>query len=117
MRRVADAMRAPAVAVEPSATVQETSARMLDAAVHAAVVVDDGRVCGMVTAERLADALGQGYAPAATPVGVVAERDPPVVEADDVLADAHARMHAAGRTIVPVVTADGRPVGMLEDSA
>jgi CBS domain-containing protein len=116
MRRAADAMRAPAVAVDASTTMQETSVRMLDASMHAAVVVEDGRVCGMVTAERLADALGQGCDPAATPVGAVAERDPPLVEADDILAEAHARMRAAGRTLVPVVTADRRPVGMLEDS-
>jgi CBS domain-containing protein len=115
MRRVADAMRAPPVTVEPTTTVQEASARMLDAAVQAAVVVDDGRVCGMVTAELLSEALGRGYDPTDTLVGVVAEREPLVVDADALLADAHQRMRAAERTIAPVVAAGRRPVGLLED--
>ena len=116
MRRVADAMRAPVVAVEPATTVQETSARMLDADVHAAVVVQDGTVCGMVTAERLGEALGQGYDPTETPVGVVAEPDPLLVEAGETLAEAHERMRAADRAVAPVVATDGSPVGLLEDS-
>lgn len=117
MRRVADAMRAPAVVVEPATTLQETSARMLDAAMQVAVVVDGGRVCGMVTADRVAEALGQGYDPTETLVGAIAESDPPLVQADEALAEAHALMQAAGRTRVPVVTADRRPAGILEHTA
>ena len=116
MRRVADAMRAPPVTVQPATTVQEASARMLEAAVHAAVVVDDGSVGGMVTAEQLSEAMAQGYDPSETPVGVVAESDPPLVAPDDALTEAHQRMRAAEHTVVPVVTARGRPVGMLDDS-
>jgi predicted transcriptional regulator len=116
MRRVADAMQAPVVAVESATTIQVASARMLEARTQAAVLVDGGRVCGMVTAERLAEALGQGYDAAATRVGVIAERDPLLVEAGDALVDAHERMRSAGRTLVPVVTRDRRPVGMLADS-
>lgn len=116
MRTVSDVMRAPAVTVEPATTVQETSARMLDAGMHAAVLVDGGRVCGMVTAERLSEALAQGRDPTETPVGEVAEPDPPLVRSEEPVSEAHLRMRAAGRTLVPVVTADRRPVGILEDS-
>jgi predicted transcriptional regulator len=114
MRLVADAMRSPPVTVGPATTVQQASATMLDAQVQAAVVVADGRVSGMVTAERLSEALAQGYDPTDTLVSVVAEREPPLVNADEPLAEAHQRMRAADRTIA-VVTAGGRPVGMLED--
>jgi CBS domain-containing protein len=116
MRRVADAMRTPVVAVKPATTVQETSARMLDADVHAAVVVQDGTVRALVTAARLGDALGEGYDPTETPVGEVAEPDPLLVEAGEMLAEAHERMRAADRAVVPVVASDGTPVGLLEDS-
>jgi CBS domain-containing protein len=114
MRRVADAMRAPAVVVARSTTVQEASAKMLEARVHAAVVVDGGELCGLVTAERVSGALAEGYDTKHTPVGVIAEPNPPVVDADEPLPEAHERMRAAGRTVVPVV-AEHRPVGMLED--
>jgi CBS domain-containing protein len=116
MRTVADMMRAPAVTLEPATTLQEASARMLDAAVHAAVVVDKGKVRGLLTAERLSAALAEGYDPAETLVGAVAEADPPLVAAEELLIDAHLRMRAQDRTLVPVVADDGRPVGILEDA-
>ncbi len=116
MRTVAEVMRAPAVILEPATTVQEASARMLDAAVHAAVVADSGKVCGLLTAERLSAALAQGYDPAETLVGVVAESDPPLVAADELVSEAHLRMRAMGRTHVPAIADDGTPVGILEDA-
>jgi CBS domain-containing protein len=109
-------MRKPAVTVEPTTTVREASALMLDAATHAAVVVDEGTVYGMLTVELLSDALARGCDPTETPVDAVAERDPPSVAAEEPLAEAHLRMRAASRTYVPVVARDGRPVGILEDS-
>jgi predicted transcriptional regulator len=115
MRRVADSMTAPAVVVQPATTVQETSARMLDARVHAAVVVDKGKVCGLVTAERVSDALAQGYDASETLVGAIAEQDAPIVGADEPLAEAHLRMRATGHAVVPVVDDDRQPVGVLQD--
>jgi CBS domain-containing protein len=114
MRRVADSMRTPAVVVQPATTVQETSARMLEARVHAAVVVDEGKVCGLVTAEQVSGALAEGYDARETLVGVIAEPDPPVVGAGEPLAEVHERMRSAGRVIVPVVAEDQRPVGVLD---
>jgi CBS domain-containing protein len=114
MRRVADSMQTPVVVVQPATTVQETSARMLEARVHAAVVVEDGKVCGLVTAEQVSGALAEGYDATETLVGVIAEQDPPVVRADEPLAEVHERMRAAGRDVVPVVAGDQQPVGVLE---
>jgi predicted transcriptional regulator len=115
MRRVADAMTAPAVVVQPATTVQATSAGMLDARVQVAVVVDKGRVCGLVTAERVSEALAQGLDASETQVRAIAEQDPPVVAADEPLAEAHERMRETGHTVVPVVDEDQRPVGVLQD--
>jgi CBS domain-containing protein len=115
MRTVADAMRAPPVTVERTTSLQEASARMLDARMHAAVVVDGGKVCAIVTADALSAALARGDEPAGTAVEAVAEFDPPVVEAEEALADAHVRMRAADRTVVPVIAADGTAAGLLED--
>ena len=115
MRRVADAMHTPSVVVEPSTTVQEASARMLDAHVHAAVVVDDGAVCGLATAARVSTALSEGYDASETPVGAIAEAEPTLVAPDDALAEAHQLMRSAGRTFAAVVGSKREPLGLLED--
>jgi CBS domain-containing protein len=115
MRRVADVMHAPPVVVEASTTVQEASARMLDAAVHGAVVVEDGRICGLVTAEDVSDALAQGHDPTETLMVVIAERDPPLARSQEPLSEAHQRMRAAHHRLVPVVDSAGEPIGLLED--
>jgi len=115
MRLVADAMRRPPVVVEPSTTVQETSARMLDAGMHAAVVVDDGAVCGLVTVERISAALSKGYDASETLSGVIADRRPPMIAPDEPLADAHQLMRSVGHPLAPVVGPKREPLGLLED--
>lgn len=115
MRTVADAMITPAVTTPPSATIQDASTRMLDAGAHAAVVVDDGRVCGLATAVDVSGALADGYDPTDTPIGVIAEPDPPAARPDEPVAEVHQRMRAQGRSLLPVLAPDGRPVGILED--
>jgi CBS domain-containing protein len=116
MRRVADVMQEPPVLVEPSTTVQETSARMLDAGVHAAVVVEHGAVCGLATAEQVSTALSEGYDATETPIGVIAERHPPMFAPEETLADAHLVMRAEGHRLAAVVGAKGEPLGLLEDA-
>ena len=98
MRTVADAMAAPPMIVEPAPTIQDTSAAMLDARAHAAVVVDDGRACGIATAEDVSRALAYGYDAVETLVGVIAERDPPLARPDEPLAEVHQRMRADAST-------------------
>jgi predicted transcriptional regulator len=115
MRRVSDAMDAPPVVVDPATRVQDAAARMLDAHVDAAVVVDRRRVCGLVTAGHVAAALAEGHDATETQVGAIAARDPSVVRADDLLVDAHLRMRAEGCAVAPVVGSRGEPVGVLVD--
>jgi len=115
MRTVADAMRAPPVVVEASTTIQAVSARMLDAGMHAAVIVDGGRVRGLATADAIARALAEGLDATTTPVRVIAEADAPLVRPHELLADVHERMRARRRARVVVVARSGEAVGLLED--
>jgi predicted transcriptional regulator len=115
MRRVADAMHEPPVVVEPSTTVQEASAGMLDAGLHAAIVVKAGAVYGLLSAEQVSDALAQGYDASATPVDAIAEQNPMTVGPEDALADAHLLMRSAGRPLAAVVGAKYQPLGVLVD--
>jgi CBS domain-containing protein len=114
MRRVADSMTTPVVVLEPATTIQEASARMLDARVHAAVVVDEGGVCGLLTADQVSGALAEGHDAQDTPIGVIAQPDPPLAGVHEPLAEAHTRMPAGGRLVV--VADDQSPVGVLEDA-
>jgi CBS domain-containing protein len=115
MRRVHDAMLTPPVVVDPSTTVQEAAARMLDARAEVAVIVDAGRVWGLATAEHVAGALADGYDASETLIGKIALRDPPLARDDEPLVDAHQRMRAEGCPVVPVVGAGRAPVGVLVD--
>jgi CBS domain-containing protein len=89
---------------------------MLDASVQAAVVVDDGAVCGLATAERVSAALSEGYDPTETLIGLIAERNPTMVAPEDPLAEVHQLMRAEGRPLVAVVGTKREPLGILEDS-
>src|SRR3954453_7032953 len=114
IRRVADAMRAPVI-VSPSTTMQEASSRMLDVHAHAALVVHEGKVCGLATADEIATALAEGHDAAATLIGAIAESDPPVARPDEPLVEAHRRMRAEQRPRVAVVGRHREPLGVLED--
>jgi CBS domain-containing protein len=114
MRTVADAMTKPVI-VEVSATIQNASATMLDGRSEAAIVVEGGKVRGLVSAEDVARALAEGLDPTETPVGAIAGTDPPRVRSDEALADVHQRMRAEEQPRAVVVGPGGQPLGLLAD--
>jgi CIC family chloride channel protein len=114
MRTVADVMSEPLL-VDGSMTLQDASARMLEAGVEAAVVVDDGVVHGLLTAEAVAQALLEDHDPSRTRVHAVAEHPPPTTGPDEPLADVHQRMRGAERRLAVVVSATREPLGLLSD--
>jgi CBS domain-containing protein len=114
MRTVADAMTEPVI-VEPSTTIQRASAAMLDGRSDAAIVVEDGRARGLISAVDVARALADGLDPTATPVGAILGGDPPRARSDEALAEVRQRMRAERRPLAVVVARDGRPVGLLAD--
>jgi CBS domain-containing protein len=114
MRTVADAMTTPVI-VERSATIQNASATMLDGRSDAAVVVEGGKVRGLVSAEDVARALAEGLDPTDTPVGAIAGADPSLARSDETLADVHQRMRAERHPLAVVVGSDGQPLGLLAD--
>jgi CBS domain-containing protein len=114
MRTVADAMTKPVI-VERTATIQNASATMLDGRSEAAIVVDGGTVCGLVSAADVAEALAKGLDPTETPVRAIAGTDPPRARSDEALADVHQRMRAEQHPLAIVIARDGRPLGLLAD--
>lgn len=113
-RTVGDAMLPP-VEISPGATLQEAAAAMLAADAQAAVVVEGGRARGLLTADDVARALSRGLDPAVATAESAAEREAPVVRADDVLVEAHRVMRVSEHRVVAVVGPRGEPVGLLVD--
>jgi CBS domain-containing protein len=114
MRTVA-AATTEAVLVEPSTTIQQASAAMLDRHVEAAIVVDGMDVRGLMSADDVARALAEGRDATSTPVKAITAPDPPVVDVDEPLAEVHQRMRAAQCPLVVVVGRDGQALGVLAD--
>jgi predicted transcriptional regulator len=112
MRTVGDAMQQPVV-VDESATIQEASARMLDARAHVALVVRDGIVSGLATAEGVATALAEGRPASETRVAAIVDHDAPTFGPDHPLADAHQVMRSAARSLAVVVGDHDEPLGIL----
>jgi len=110
MRTVADAMTKPVI-VERSAAIQNAAAMMLDGRSEAAIVVEAGKVCGLVSAADVARALAEGLDPTETPVGAIAGTDEPRARSDEALADVHQRMRAEEHPLAVVIGSDGRPWG------
>jgi CBS domain-containing protein len=112
---VATLTPADPVCLRETATVQDAVQAML-ARRHAGVmVVDaDGRLAGIFT-ERdvLTRVVGRERDPRRTALGEVMTPSPEALTADDRVAYAVYCMSVAGYRTVPLVDADGRPVGVV----
>jgi CBS domain-containing protein len=97
------------------ATVQEAIDRMVGQHRAAVVVVDaEGRLTGIFT-ERdvLIRVLGEGRDPATTRLSAVMTPRPEALSPQDRICFAVNRMSTAGFRTIPLVDADGRPIGII----
>jgi CBS domain-containing protein len=112
LRTVEKEMRSPLI-VEATATLQQAASRMLDAATDVAIVVDQGRVAGLLTAGDVARALGEARDAQRTAVGAVADRAPVLARAGEPVIEVHERLRAGRRELAVAVDAAGRPLGLI----
>ena len=106
------------VCVPETALVKDAVAAMVARRQAGVLVVDaSGRLIGIFT-ERdvLIRVVGKGLDPAATQVGRVMTPDPEALRLSDRVAHALHSMAVAGYRTLPVVEADGRPVGVVTAS-
>lgn len=99
--------------VGPECTVRAAAQVMRDRNIAAIMIVQDGRLAGIMTERDIAArVVAQGREPDTTSVADVMTPDPDTLEAHDRPAEALRLMREHNYRHLPVV-ADGRPVGMV----
>jgi len=117
MTLVREAMVVDPRALPASATAQEAAELLVRPEVRAVLVVDDGRLVGVVTESVLVQrVVAAGRDPSSTTVGDIAEPSTLAVDPDEPLEDAYRLMEAQDVERLPVLEA-GRLVGVLSRSA
>jgi CBS domain-containing protein len=101
------------VSVSSNATLDEALAEMRSGGGDALLVIDNGRLAGILT-ERdvLTRILGQSV-DSSKPVSEFMTRDPQSLDADAPLLDAMAAMESAHYRSLPLIDGSGQVVGML----
>ncbi|HZR93783.1 MAG TPA: CBS domain-containing protein [Gaiellaceae bacterium] len=116
MTVVREAMLTDPRVLPASASAQEAGALLARPEVKAVLVVDQGELVGLVTADCLVQrVVAAGLDPRATHLGDVAEPAPVTVSPDTRVEDAYRLMEEADVERLPV-TDDGRLVGVLSRS-
>jgi CBS domain-containing protein len=96
-------------------TVHAAILQMAEKRRAAVVVVDDaGRLRGIFTERDLLRRVAvPGRDPRTTPLGDVMTRDPETLEPDALIAYAINRLHNASYRTIPLIDAQGRPIGIM----
>jgi CBS domain-containing protein len=116
MNRVRDAMIADPVALDASATAQETGEHLVQPDVRAVYVSDGERFVGVVTRKTLVEkVVAAGRDPRSTPVGELAEAANWTIDPELPLDEAFRLLEEWDAERVPVVDG-GRLVGVLSRS-
>lgn len=106
--------RTPVVSMLPTQSVHDAAITMRDHHVGAVLVVDNERPVGIVTDRDIVmRAIAEGRDPHGTPVSAIMSRNVTTVRRTDKIDDAVSAIRVAGVRRVPIVDADGRPIGMI----
>jgi len=112
--RAADIMSQPVETVSPDDSLREAAKRMLDRRVGSLLVVgSDGKLRGIVTERDLLYACAEGWSCGNRRVWEVMTENPVTVSPDDSIVDVIRKMRDMGVRHIPVVDAEGKPVGII----
>lgn len=113
-RQVHEVMTGNPVAVEQSTSLAEAARVMRDADIGDVLVVDGGRLRGILTDRDLVvRALAEDRDPSVTTVRTVCSTDPVTVRPGDLVDEAVDVMRRRALRRLPVVTEDGELVGIV----
>ena len=103
----------PLLAVAPEASLAEVARRMRVEDCGSAAVMSGGRLLGIITERDLVQAIADGIDPRETTARLCMSADPTTASPTDDVAVVAMRMIALGIRHLPVLDADGKPIGML----
>ena len=102
--------------VTPDTLVEDAAGILLDNDISSALVVEDGRLVGILTTTDFVEIVAKSQPKAETTVERYMTTDPVTAGAQDSVADVAATMVDRGFHHVPVVDADGTPIGIITTS-
>lgn len=112
-QRIKDVMTENPICLPESTTVVEAARSMRDSDVGDVIVLEDDRMCGIVTdRDIVVRALAEGRDPNSTRLGEVCSRDVATLSPEDSVGDAVRIMRERAVRRVPVVDG-GDPVGIV----
>jgi CBS domain-containing protein len=112
-RYLRDIMTQKPVTAEATDTVVAAGRSMRDGNIGNVVVVDGGRIHGILTdRDIVVRAIAEGRDPSRTTVGEIASREPTTLRPDDSIEEAEKIMRERAIRRLPVVE-NGRPVGIV----
>lgn len=115
--QVADMISGRIVTVDPGATVQQAAVLMREERVSSLLVLDDaGRLAGILTDRDLRNRVVAAALPLTSPVVQVMTPEPRTLPADALAFEALLEMLARDIHHLPVVDADGRPLGLVTNT-
>jgi CBS domain-containing protein len=111
--RVSDLPVSPLLSVKPEASLSDVARRMRVEDCGSAAVMSGGRLVGIITERDLVQAIADGVDPRETTAGLFMSADPATASPADDVAVVAMRMIALGIRHLPLLDADGTPIGML----
>jgi len=102
--------------VTPDTLVEDAAGILLDNDISSALVVEDGRLVGILTTTDFVEIVAKSQPKAETTVERYMTTDPVTAGAQDSVTDVAATMVDRGFHHVPVVDDDGTPIGIITTS-
>jgi CBS domain-containing protein len=111
--KVSDVPPGRLLSVEPQTSLAQVAKRMRVDDADSVAVMSEGRLVGIITERDLVRAIADGIDPQQTKAEVVMTADPATVTADEEVAVVAVKMMRLGVRHLPVVDAEGSPVGLI----
>jgi CBS domain-containing protein len=99
--------------VEPSTSLSEVARRMRIDDADSVAVMSGGKLVGIITERDLVRAIADGVDPRQAGADLVMTADPSTVNADEDVEVVAMKMMQLGVRHLPVVNAEGKPVGLV----
>ena len=111
--KVKDVMSSPPIVVSDDASIEQAAKTMWEEKVGSVLVVNRGKLSGIVTERDVLFAIARSMAVEEVPVAKIMSRNVIVVDEEELVVSAIQRMRQANIKHLPVIKAGGKPIGII----